>query len=46
MGDIVEVYGEVLLLMFVIVGGMTLLGFLWYQYSSLITTILNSIFIS
>ena len=46
MGEIIDMYGETLLIMFTITAVTLIMGIMYNQYSGLINTILNSIFVS
>lgn len=46
MGEMIDMYGETLLMMFVITAVTLIMGIIYSQYSGLINTILNSIFVS
>lgn len=46
MGEMIDMYGETLLMMFVITAATLIMGIMYNQYSGLINTILNSIFVS
>ena len=46
MGEMIDIYSEALLMMFVITAATLIMGIMYSQYSGLINTILNSIFVS
>ena len=46
MGEMIDMYGETLLMMLVITAATLIMGIMYNQYSGLINTILNSIFVS
>lgn len=46
MGEMIDMYGETLFMMFVITAATLIMGIMYSQYSGLINTILNSIFVS
>ena len=46
MGEMIDIYGETLLMMFAITAVTLIMGIMYNQYSGLINTILNSIFVS
>ncbi len=46
MGEMIDMYGGTLLMMFVITAATLIMAIMYSQYSGLINTILNSIFVS
>lgn len=46
MGEMIDMYGETLFMMFVITATTLIMGIMYSRYSGLINTILNSIFVS
>ena len=46
MGEMIDMYGGTLLMMFVITAATLIMGIMYSQYSGLINSILNSIFVS